>query len=217
MPLNFHELGRSSLLAAAFAAGSALAADAVDAEDQTQHRDGESLASADRTRLVDFTDAQANRQWRMVNDNVMGGRSLGDVEFIDGVMRFHGSINTNGGGFSSVRLRIEPGTLAGAEAIVMRVKSDGRQPYRLMVMDDQRWRGRLVSHRGELPIDPERIGQWQTVTIDVDDLAPSWRGNSVNADELDPARAFEIGLNLNDTEDGPFELKVDWIDVVRGD
>ncbi|MEM6560589.1 MAG: CIA30 family protein [Planctomycetota bacterium] len=169
----------------------------------------------ERDRFTDFDDADANARWRMVNDDVMGGRSIGDIEFGDGVMRFYGLISTNGGGFSSVRLRVEPGTLAGAEAIVLRVKSDGRQPYRLMVIDDQRWRGRLVSHRAALPIDVDRVGEWQEVRIALDSLAPSWRGRNVDAAALDPARAFEIGLNLNDTRDGPFNLQVDWIDIER--
>lgn len=54
--------------------------------------------------LTDFKGANENRRWRMVNDNVMGGRSKGSVTFKGGVLVFSGSINTNGGGFSSVRM-----------------------------------------------------------------------------------------------------------------
>src|SRR5688572_12101607 len=88
------------------------------------------------TRLTDFDQAPANARWRMVNDNVMGGKSKGGVRFAEGVMTFSGDINTNGGGFSSVRLPIERGTLEGAKRIVMRLKHDGRVPYRLLVIDD---------------------------------------------------------------------------------
>lgn len=40
--------------------------------------------------------------WNVRTDNVMGGRSSGSVKFDAGTMIFTGSINLNGGGFSSV-------------------------------------------------------------------------------------------------------------------
>ena len=95
----------------------------------------------------------------MVNDDVMGGRSLGDVSFDGGVMTFAGSINTNGGGFSSVRLRLEPGELAGATSAMLRVKTDGRSPYRLLVIDDLDSRPRQILHRQELDFDPTVSGR----------------------------------------------------------
>ncbi|MEQ9460825.1 MAG: CIA30 family protein [Phycisphaeraceae bacterium] len=172
--------------------------------------------SSQTTRLTDFTDPAHNRRWRMVNDNVMGGRSLGRVGFEDGVMTFSGSINTNGGGFSSVRLRLEPGTLSDATHIRLRVRSDGRTPYRLLVIDNLPTRPRTILHRHDLPLDPDvHPGQWQTVAIDLDDLIPSFHGNPVRAEPLDGDRAVQFGFILNDTGDGPFRLDVDWIEVVR--
>jgi hypothetical protein len=42
-------------------------------------------------------DFENDRGWRAVNDNVMGGRSLGQVIVRDGRLQFEGSINTQGG------------------------------------------------------------------------------------------------------------------------
>ncbi|MEM6749069.1 MAG: CIA30 family protein [Planctomycetota bacterium] len=168
------------------------------------------------TRLTDFDNPASNAGWRMVNDDVMGGRSLGDVSFADGVMAFYGSINTNGGGFSSVRFDLEPGALAGASTIQLRVRADTRGPYRLMVSDDLPTRQRRISHQHNLELDPATPPRdWQTVAIDLSDLTPSWRGNRVRAAPLDPTRAVELGLILGDGRDGPFRLEIDWIDIVR--
>ena len=168
---------------------------------------------AGQTRLTDFDDEQHNARWQMTNDNVMGGRSEGDKRFEDGTMTFFGDINTNGGGFSSVRLPIEPGTLEGAKQLVLRVKPDDRGPYRLLVVD-RAGQPREILHRRDLAF-PDGPGQWQTITVDLDQLQPSFHGEPTDAAPLDPATAVEIGFILNDTGDGPFELQVDWIDVAR--
>ena len=163
---------------------------------------------------LDFDDPVANDRWSMTNDNVMGGRSDGSVSFADGVMSFGGDINTNGGGFSSVRLPIDEGTLADATALTIRLQHDGRSPYRLLVIDAA-GQPREILHRRDLPLDDVPAGEYHEVTVDLDSLEPSFHGEPTDAAPLDPAKAVEIGFILNDTGDGPFELKVDWIDIVK--
>ena len=55
--------------------------------------------------LVDFGDKQNSSGWNVVNDGVMGGRSVGKVRLTDdGVMNFSGTLSLdNNGGFSSIR------------------------------------------------------------------------------------------------------------------
>ena len=48
-------------------------------------------------------DGPVGLEWRIVNDNVMGGRSRGDFEISEESLSFFGATNTNGGGFSSIR------------------------------------------------------------------------------------------------------------------
>ena len=92
---------------------------------------------SDCVRFTDFvTDAERDA-WQTVNDNVMGGRSAGGPSFGDGLMVFSGDTNTDGGGFSSVRLALEPDALSEFERVVVRAKSDGRQ-YMIMFLDSQR-------------------------------------------------------------------------------
>lgn len=169
------------------------------------------------TRLTDFTDATSNQRWQMVNDNVMGGRSKGSRSFDDGIMTVTGDINTNGGGFSSVRSAIPAGTLTNTKAIRLRLRADGRT-YRLLVQDNIP-RRRSIIFRSDLPLDPNASPEeWQTVTIHLDDLIATHHGDPVNASSnggpLDRSRAVRIGLMLNDTHDGPFRLQADWIELI---
>ena len=53
--------------------------------------------------LTDFD--KTTMQWYSVNDGVMGGRSSGSFQVTDGKLRFSGVLNTNGGGFASIRTR----------------------------------------------------------------------------------------------------------------
>jgi len=176
--------------------------------------DGEAAAApdaADTRRIADFSDPQEPERWRVMNDDVMGGRSEGDAAFNDGRMTFFGDINTDGGGFSSIRRPLEPGALAGAAGVRLRVKADGR-PYRVTVRDGSRIRRGEVQFR--VPIDAPAAEGWQDVAVAFADLEPMFHGDVVDAEPFNPAAAAEIGLILNDTVDGPFRLEVAWIAAV---
>lgn len=150
--------------------------------------------------------------WRTVNDNVMGGRSIGGFELEAGVLVFSGSINTNGGGFSSVYHPLEPGVLEGTDRLLLRVRAVDDRPYRVNLRDRLPGRRDRVLHRCELPI--TEPGVWQTVEVRYADLVPSVRGDPVKRPAFDPALAVELGLILNDTGDGPFRLEVSEIRAV---
>ena len=101
------------------------------------------------TRLEDFDADLAS--WFVVNDGVMGGRSDGRAEIGDSLLAFSGTVVTAGGGFTSVRLRLDGGELDGSDRVVLRVRSDDRG-YGLTYEDDEGVEGRRVSHRAELTI-----------------------------------------------------------------
>lgn len=179
-------------------------------------------------RLTDFTEPEQNARWYPLLDNVMGGRSAGELEITDGVLSFTGSINTDGGGFASIRLPVAAGTLAETTHIGLRVRVPDapglreRGPFRLILIDDLHRlprghadrRSRRITHRIDLPIDAGLAGEWQVVTVALADFAPSWRGRSMRGEaQVDAARVVELGLILNDATDGPFRLDVDTIDL----
>lgn len=161
-------------------------------------------------RLADFESDEANRRWRTVNDDVMGGRSLGGPSFAGGILVFEGSTDTDGGGFSSVRMPLEPRALVPHDRIEFRARPDPRT-YLVTFDDDQPARDRRVSHRA--PIEFPVVGEWQTVSVAFDDLFPAIFGRPVEELPFRKDLATRMGVMVSDGRDGPFRLEIDWIDV----
>ncbi len=172
----------------------------------------EAVEASQCKRLTDFETPEENSDWVVVNDNVMGGRSLGGSEFDSSVMTFSGYINTNGGGFSSVRKAIAPDALEPYNKIVLRLKPDGRA-YRIIMEDNLETRTSQMVHRKDIEFGP--TGEWQTVSIGFDQLQPTVFGDPVEATPFQKDMASRLGLMLNDVDDGPFTLEVDWIDACK--
>jgi len=159
-------------------------------------------------RLAEFVSPREIDRWRTVNDGVMGGRSSGGPAFGESTMRFIGEINTNGGGFSSVRFNLFPGALEGFDKVVVRARTDGRT-YKLTFDDSLPGRDRRISHQGNLVF--EGVDDWQLATVSFSDLQPSLFGREVETEPFRNDLAVELGVMISDGVDGPFEIEVDWI------
>lgn len=157
---------------------------------------------------MEMNTADAVYNWRSVNDGIMGGLSSGGPSFEDGHMIFSGVINTNGGGFSSVRANIRENSLANAMGLKFRVKSDGRA-YKVTIRTNARYGWREVSFQA--PIAAEKQGEWTDVIVPFSDLKPSVFGRPIRGAEFDPAMINSIGIILADGRDGPFKLGVEYV------
>lgn len=188
-----------ALLAALIYAGSAMVSPAAS-------------QNAAITPLISFESPAEARAWRTVNDDVMGGRSLGGNVVEEGQLVFTGSINTKGGGFSSVRRELQPGAFDGARAFVLSIRSDGRA-YQLTARTNTRFRGRYVSYQAAIPVSPE--WEWSSVRVPFSDFVPSIFGRIVPVSEISPAEVTEIGFILADGVDGDFALSVKSISIER--
>ena len=153
--------------------------------------------------LSDFRGGGIPLRWRSVNDNVMGGRSLGSFVIEDGVLTFSGSLNTNGGGFASIRAGSRSFELGAAEGIVLRVKGDGRE-YSVRLRESSS----RVSYRAEFRTRRDSAG-WQEVWLPFKSFVPTWRGRRLDRRAVEPAGVEEIGISIADKIDGAFRLQVD--------
>lgn len=161
-------------------------------------------------RITDFALDTEVVAWFVVNDDVMGGRSAGSLDFTDSAAQFTGSINTDGGGFSSIRVNLRVGALDGFDRVVIRARTDGRG-YKLTLDDSVATRDRRVSHQGDLRFAPG--DDWQTVSVVFADLQARIFGRDVAAEPFRPDFASQLGFIISDGIDGPFRLEVDWIDA----
>ncbi|MEA5558051.1 CIA30 family protein [Nodularia spumigena] len=168
-------------------------------------------SEADCRRVEEFGPGAADR-WIIVDDGVMGGRSQGNATIADDAMRFSGLIETEGGGFSSVRALVPADALAGATELRFRARSDGRT-YELIADDGVAGRDGRVSHFGRIPL--TGADAWEEVSVSLTDLEARIFGTPVDDVAFDPAQAASIGVILADGTDGPFELTIDRIDACR--
>lgn len=159
--------------------------------------------------LFDFEEDGALADWNTVNDNVMGGRSSGGPSVANGTLVFSGTINTDGGGFSSIGAGVREGQLRGATEFRLRYKADGRR-YLFSVETGER---RRLFFRVQYWSRFETVadGGWREVRLPVSGFRPYFRGRQVEASALDPAQIDKLGFFINDGREGPFNLQIDWI------
>lgn len=165
---------------------------------------------------LDMSDPAAVERFRVVLDGVMGGKSTGTRYFEsgegqDGHMVFRGAINTDGGGFSSMRMEVEQGRLSGARALRLRLRPDGRA-YQLRFRTSERFRGRSVSYGVAIPATPP--GEWAEVEVPLEDFTTTIFGRTVPAAPFEAADVRELGIILADGVDGPFRLEVARVECV---
>lgn len=169
-------------------------------------------ASGQTFKLFDFSEPDRQGSWRVVNDNVMGGRSQGTVDFTgEGSLLFRGEVSLeNRGGFSSIRTRAADLGLDGAQALTLRVRGDGRT-YHV----DLRVRRQPAATSFRAPITPV-AGQWQDITVPFDEFRASAFGRDLRGiGPVDPAMIRSIGFTINDGKSGPFALEVAGLGAVR--
>jgi len=166
---------------------------------------------ASASTLTDFSDATADLGWYVVNDNVMGGRSDGDFAVDDGTLHFRGSLNTNGGGFSSIRSAGLSLDLSDASGIRLRVRGDGRR-YSFQLRTDVRFRGQPIGFWADFDTTAD---EWIDVDLPFTAFEPRFRGVELQGPPLDAADITGMGLMLADGIDGDFAIALDAISAFR--
>ena len=154
--------------------------------------------------MLDFRDPAQVRAWASVDDRVMGGVSASRVEIAPEGLVFSGTVSlAHGGGFASIRAQPRDYALVGATAFVLRVQGDGRT-YKFGVRTDAAFDG--VQYQARFATRP---GEWTDVELPVAAFQPTFRGRTVDAPALDPARIRVFGLLIAERQAGPFRLVVE--------
>jgi len=166
------------------------------------------VVAENRDRLLfSFDESEVAKQWQTVNDGVMGGRSDGRFRINeDKNMEFYGTLSlANNGGFASVRARGSQLQLGDGDAIVARVRGDGRE-YSLNLYTPTR---RIAfSYRTKFKTKKD---EWIEVRLPLDQFVATSFGRVLRNQSLDPAKVNGIGILLGDKKSGPFKLEIDWI------
>jgi len=161
--------------------------------------------------LVDFADPDEFARWKVVDDGVMGGLSKGHIEQVEGALSFTGTINTNGGGFTSLRRQLPESAMAGAKSLRIHYSHDARS-YEVTLRSDARERGRRIAYRAPLTPD-ESDCEWSVAVIDLSRLETSLFGQQVDAPAFATHEAHSIGLIIADGIDGDFAMQLKRIEA----
>jgi len=150
--------------------------------------------------LLDFSNPEVVRAFRVVNDGVMGGVSASRLSPVAGAMLFEGTVSLeNNGGFASFRGPV--GFPAGSGVLLLTVRGDGQRYKLTLRLDDDT---RTAQYQAAFVAPTE----WQTLRFRPEDFAASFRGRDVEAPTVRFADVQSVGVLISDKQAGAFRIEV---------
>jgi hypothetical protein len=156
-------------------------------------------AANERNAVTALTMAGQALSWYRLDDGVMGGKSDTQQHVTeDGVLHFDGTINTEGGGFASIRTMLPPGVLPSTRtaAIRLRVLGDGKT-YKLFLTDGTAGGPLSRSPSWQADIPTRNDGTWQDVRVPLDSLLPNFGGGVRRNPNEDKANYTFVAEEMN--------------------
>ena len=155
--------------------------------------------------IFDFNKKSDLQDWIIVDDVVMGGRSLSTFKLNeDGIGIFEGNISLeNNGGFSSLRYRFLKKTIKEYTQVKIRLRGDGKK-----------YQFRIKSNTADYfsYIAPfQTSGKWQEIVIPLEDLYPSFRGRRLNQPNFSSDYIEELAFLIGNKKSESFKLLIDKI------
>lgn len=167
-----------------------------------------SILYMNTTLIFDFEKNASIREWQIVDDVVMGGRSDGTFQLdADGHGVFSGTVSLeNNGGFSSVRYRTATAVSQNGR-IKLFLKGD-RKSYQFRVKHDARAYYSYITTFST-------SGEWQEVEIPLSSMYPSFRGRRLSGSNFTHSTIEEITFLIGNKKPERFQLMLDKIELVE--
>jgi len=162
--------------------------------------------------VIDFNHTDERDNWRIINDDVMGGISQSEIIFNDtGTATFQGKISLeNNGGFASTRSKPHSYRLGSYTGLHVRIQGDGKD-YQLRVRTDTGFDG--ISYRYRFATQPET---WMSIRVPFSEFVPTFRGRILsNVPPITPDQIQQIGFLISDKQAGKFRLEIDWVKAYK--
>jgi len=155
--------------------------------------------------LFDFNFESNIRNWKIVDDVVMGGRSNGNFKINDtGYGEFSGYVSLkNNGGFSSVRYNFNTVSSSNFKSFQLRIKGDGN-PFQFRVKSSNRQRFSYIYTFNT-------SGDWETISIPFNKMEPAFRGYKLDQPNFDGVQMEEIAFLIGNKKEQSFKLFIDSI------
>lgn len=138
----------------------------------------------------------------VINDGVMGGLSKWNLVLQDDTLIFSGNINTNGGGFTSIRKSLSPQILSEIDFIKLTLKGDSRS-YKMTFRDSySTW----ISYQADIP--SQKNWDLEEISIPLSKLQANYFGRSIKTRAFRKDQALELGFIISDWVDWPFQIEI---------
>jgi len=157
--------------------------------------------------IYDFNKNASARDWRIIDDGVMGGLSQGKFSIDpDGNGVFAGTVSLeNNGGFSSVRYQCDKIKVTKDSKVRIRLKGDGKE-YQFRIKD------KTSSYYSYITTF-KTSGNWETIEIKLSDLYPSFRGRTLDLPNFKSDSFEEIVFLIGNKKNESFQLLLDKIEL----
>mgnify|MGYP002020602562 FL=1 len=157
--------------------------------------------------VYDFSEDSSLRNWRVIDDGVMGGRSQGSLRInFEGHGVFSGFVSLkNYGGFSSIRFNTTPINVIEYGYISIKVFGDNKE-YQLRIKSDYYDR-----HVYSKPF--FATNEWQEISIPLGKMKPQFRGRKLRMSNFNERSIVEIGILIGNKVEEDFTLFIDSISL----
>lgn len=157
--------------------------------------------------IFDFNQKAIIKDWVIVDDGVMGGKSAGSFSLNEqGHGVFEGSVSLeNNGGFSSLRYSSERILVQDFTKIVLKIKGDGKK-YQFRIKSNV---GDYYSYIATF----STSGEWQEIQIDLKDMYPSFRGRKLEQANFEKKYIEQVAFLIGNKKREKFQLLIDQIEL----
>lgn len=152
--------------------------------------------------IFEFNKKSNINTWQVVDDGVMGGRSVGQFSLNEegnGLFEGHVSIENNGG-FSSIRLNTNDLQIHTHKTISLSLKGDG-SVYQFRLKGSRYERHSYIFNF-------QTSGKWETIEIPLQDMTPSFRGFKLEISNFDQDVIEQIGFLKASKKNTSFQLEI---------
>ena len=155
--------------------------------------------------IFDFSKKINISSWRVVDDEVMGGLSIGNFKINEnGNGLFYGKISLeNNGGFSSLRYKFNQIDVSKYSKIILRIKGDGKA-YQFRIKDNSNTYYSYIQTF-------DTLLDWQLVEISLSNMYPSFRGRKLALPNFSSKNIEEITFLIGNKKEESFQLEIDKI------
>ncbi|SIR24657.1 CIA30 family protein [Maribacter ulvicola] len=161
----------------------------------------------DSKSIFEFNNKSNPKQWQVVNDDVMGGLSMGLIQINpDGNGVFSGHISLkNNGGFCLIRHDLERMPVGSFSKFVIKIKGDGKKyAFRCKSGEHQ---------RHTYSYDFKSSKKWETIEIPFKEMEAVFRGDELKLPNYHGDYLAQIAIIIKNGVEEDFTLEIESIKI----